>query len=141
MSEVPAGFTLSARRSRFLDLLGDVYESGAGAQYRMGVRLADQHTNFFKTAHGGFFCTLLDVYLGRLIAYSLTPPRGFVTVSLTTDFLGAAKIGQWMECSGRVDRVGKSLSHSSGLVSADGEPVARGSGIYRVMATPMPERA
>lgn len=133
MLEIPAGFTRSARHSPYLELIGPVYETGSGLEYRLGLRLEARHANLGGSGHGGMACSLLDVYLGRLIAYSMDEPRAFVTISLTTDYLGAAPIGSWFEAHGRIDRVGRRIAYSSGLVTADGKPVARGSGIFQIL--------
>jgi acyl-coenzyme A thioesterase 13 len=133
----PEGFTLSPPRSRFLDLLGDLYQTDPKQpNYRIGLWLAERHCNFYQTAHGGVLSTLLDVHLGRLLAFSSDPPLGFITLSLTTDYLGQAKLGQWIECRGRIDRIGRTISHSSGLALADGKPVARGSAIFQMRSDP-----
>lgn len=130
---IPEGFALTKRKSNFIDLLGPVYEAGNRLEYRMGLRLVTKHANLVGTGHGGVLCTLLDVYLGRLVAYNADPPSGFITVSLTADFMSAAPIGNWLEVHGRIDRTGKRLAYSSGVVTANGKPVARGSGIFQMM--------
>ncbi len=130
---IPDGFSPTKRKSDFIDLLGPVYEANSGLDYRMGLRLENKHGNLVGTGHGGVLSTLIDVYLGRLVAYNTNPPSGFITVSLTVDYMAAAALGSWLEVYGRIDRTGKRLAYSSGIVTADGKPVARGSGIFQMM--------
>jgi acyl-coenzyme A thioesterase 13 len=140
MRAPPEGFTPTKRSSGFLDLIGPAYETPYGADYRLGLYLDARHANLGNNGHGGVSATLLDIYLGRLIAMSQTPPRMFVTVSLTIDYLKPAPIGCWLEAQGEIDRVGKRLGYSRGKVFADGVLVARANAIYQ-MADALHEKA
>jgi acyl-coenzyme A thioesterase PaaI-like protein len=73
---------------------------------------------------------LADVALGRILAISETPRLNLITMNLNIDYLSAAQLGQWVEASGRVDRVGKRVALSSGMITADGDPVARMAGSF-----------
>jgi acyl-coenzyme A thioesterase PaaI-like protein len=59
-------------------------------------------------------------------------PGALVTIGLTLDFLGAAKIGQWLEVVPRVLRAGGSIGFVDCLVRADDQPVARGNATFRI---------
>ena len=59
-------------------------------------------------------------------------PGALVTVGLALDFLGAAKVGQWLEVTPRVLRAGGSLGFVDCLVRADDQPVARGNATFRI---------
>jgi uncharacterized protein (TIGR00369 family) len=131
---VPEGFTRSRRTSNLLDLVGPVFERGSGADYRVGLRVADRHINAKGFCHGAVLALLADVYLGRLCATSTEPPLALVTVSLTLHFLTAAKLGEWLEAQGQVDRVGRTLAHSSGLILADGKPALRATGAFQIVS-------
>jgi acyl-coenzyme A thioesterase 13 len=129
----PEGFSQTKRSSGFLDLIGPAYETAYGAEYKLGLFLDARHANLGNNGHGGVSATLLDIYLGRLIAMSQNPPQLFVTVSLTIDYLKPAPIGSWLEARGEIDRVGKRLGYSRGKVFADGALVARANGIFQMV--------
>jgi uncharacterized protein (TIGR00369 family) len=131
---VPTGFTISKRSSNLLDLVGPLFESGAGPEYRLGLRVDERHSNRKGFCHGALLALLADVHLGRLCAMSAEPPLGLVTTSLTLNYLSAAKIGDWLEATGQVDRVGRTLAHSTGVILADGKPVLRACGTFQVVA-------
>jgi acyl-coenzyme A thioesterase 13 len=131
---VPTGFTISKRSSNLLDLVGPLFESGAGPEYRLGLRVDERHSNRKGFCHGALLALLADVHLGRLCAMSAEPPLGLVTTSLTLNYLSAAKIGDWLEAIGQVDRVGRTLAHSTGVILADGKPVLRACGTFQVVA-------
>ncbi len=132
MPSPPPGFSITKRSSGFLDLIGPAYETAYGADYALGLFLDARHANLGSNGHGGVSATLLDIYLGRLVAMSMDPPRLFVTVSLTIDYLRPAPIGSWLEARGEIDRVGKRLAYSRGKLFADGALIARATGIFQM---------
>ncbi len=130
----PAGFTPSKRSSNLLDLVGPLYESGAGPEYRLGLRVDERHINTKGFCHGAVLAMIADVFLGRLIAKSQQPAPGLLTVGLGLTYLAPARLGEWLEAAGHVDRAGKNLAHSSGTITADGTPVLRATGTFQVSA-------
>lgn len=140
MTSIPEGFTPSKRSSGYLDLIGPIYEAGEGANYRIGLRIDQRHLNTRGTCHGALFSALADVYLGRIAAMSTSPPLPLVTAHLGLDYISSAPPGAWLEAVGQVDRVGKTLAHSSGRILADGKLALRCTGIFQVTARPVPGR-
>ena len=130
---VPVGFTRSCRSSNLLDLLGPLFESEAGSDYRVGLRVDDRHINAKGFCHGALLALLADVHLGRLCARSTEPPLALITVGLTLNYLSTARVGDWLEAQGKVDRIGRTLAHSSGLVLANGKPVLRATGTFQIV--------
>jgi uncharacterized protein (TIGR00369 family) len=130
---VPAGFTRSRRTSNLLDLLGPLFESDGGADYRVGLRVDDRHCNAKGFCHGALLALLADVHLGRLCAMSAEPRLALVTVGLALNYLAPARLGDWLEAQGQVDRLGRMLAHSSGLVRANGKPVLRATGTFQIV--------
>ena len=113
-----------------MDLIGPLYETEPGRDYRLGLRVDERHVNNRGFCHGGVLAALADVSLGRILAISETPRVNLITMNVNIDYLAAAGLGQWLEATGRIDRKGKRVAHSSGMILADGEPVARTSGIF-----------
>jgi acyl-coenzyme A thioesterase PaaI-like protein len=94
-----------------------------------------------RAAHAtALFSALADVYLGRLAAMSTTPPLALVTAHLGLDYIASAPFGAWLEAVGQVDRVGKTLAHSSGRILADGKLALRCAGVFQVTSRPVPGR-
>ena len=135
-SVAPEGFTPSAPGSPFLDLLGPMFERGDGEDYRLGFKMAASHANRIGQCHGAVLSALADVHLLRMIALTRRPRLTLVTVHLGLDFLTAAKRGMWLEAHGRIDRIGRTLCHSSGMITADGTPAARATGVFRIVTAP-----
>ena len=135
-SDVPEGFGPLFRTSPLLDALGPFYGKGAGTELTIGLRVAEKHTNSRGGVHGGVLATIGDVALGYTMAFSSDPPRRALTASLTIDYVGAAKVGDWIEA--RVDKykVGKTLAFANAYLTVDDTQVARVSAVFAVVSNP-----
>jgi uncharacterized protein (TIGR00369 family) len=138
--DLPEGYSHSRRHSNYLDLVGPIYEAGEGDTYRIGLRVSTQHANARGICHGGLLATLADTCLTRLAMIAAHGPesmgaRGFapmVTIHLGLDYLGPARLGDWLEASGRLDRAGRKVIYTSGTITANGKPSMRMTGIFQV---------
>jgi acyl-coenzyme A thioesterase PaaI-like protein len=60
------------------------------------------------------------------------PPRKkFVTISLSTDYLGYATVGDWIDVRVEVEKAGKALAFATAHVFRGEEKIARSSGVFR----------
>ena len=62
------------------------------------------------------------------------PKGGLVTVSLSTDYLGSARLGQWLATDTHFVKTGGSLCFADCLVRADGQPIARANATFKVLS-------
>ncbi|WP_439816441.1 PaaI family thioesterase [Zavarzinia sp. CC-PAN008] len=129
----PQGFTVFRRISHYMQLIGPAYEAGAGADYRIGLYIDERHTNRRGETHGAVMAALADTHLGRLLIQATNPDATFATIHLGLDYLAPAKVGQWLEARGQVDRMGRSVAYSSGFLYADGKAVLRATGVFRIL--------
>jgi acyl-coenzyme A thioesterase PaaI-like protein len=100
------------------------------------LHLREAHSNSRGTAHGGLIAALGDQAMGMSCGVRLRA-EGIEAVNLWTssmsiDYLGAAKIGQWLAFDTIFARVGKTFCHAEIDVAADGVSVARGRAAFRV---------
>jgi acyl-coenzyme A thioesterase 13 len=140
MIDVPAPFAPSSRSSGYLDRIGPIFEAGEGADYRLGLRVDQRHVNSRGFCHGALLSALADVHLGRPAATSTEPPLPLVTAHLSLDYIGAAPLGAWLEAVGQVDRIGRTLAHSSGRILADGKIAMRWAAVFQMTSRPVPGR-
>lgn len=132
--EIPAGFTLIFRTSPFLDTIGPLYSAGSGASLVVGMRVQEKHTNARGALHGGVLASIADVALGYGLATSTQPPTSMVTVNLSVDFAGGAQIGDWVETSLDVQKIGSRMAFANVYFSVAGARIARASGVFLVVA-------
>ena len=131
-TEVPDGFEILDRKSPFLDPAGPLFVKKDGRTYVIGVRIAERHSNARGYVHGGLIASLADIALGYSMQLAETPPQGGVTASLTIDFFGAAKIGDWLEVRASAKRVGGSMAFCAADIIAEGAPIGQATGVFKV---------
>lgn len=132
VKEIPQGFIPLNRPSPFIHTIGPVYIKDAGARPIIGLPIEDKHANARGIAHGGVLASLADIALGYNLVFSTSPPRALVTVHLTVDFIGSAKIGDWVEAHVEIQKQeGRTAFASARLISGN-KQLARASGIFRM---------
>ena len=132
--EPPPGFEAYAEPSGFLERIGPILQRRTGAGVVFGVRIAEQHCNRRDMAHGGLIVTLADVALGKTGEWFSQPPVSLLTASLTVDFYGTARRGDWLEAMTDVTRVGRQMAFGNCYLRVADRIVARASGVFNVRA-------
>ena len=56
-----------------------------------------------------------------------------VTVNLSVDYIGSAKIGQWLQIDSEVLKTGSTICFVQCVVTADGEVIARANATFRAV--------
>ncbi len=100
----------------------------------MGFRVEQRHTNPAGICHGGMMMTFADMLLAFTAAMAMGGLSFLPTVSLNGDYVGPSPLGSWVEGRGRVLRLTRSMAFADGLITADGEPAMRVSGIMKITA-------
>lgn len=130
----PSGYAVVARRSGFLDLVGPLYVDETDRRAPVhGLRVGERHANSRGGgAHGGVLTTLADVALGYGAVAAHGEPVALVTASLTVNYTGAARVGEWLEARTTLTRMGSRLAFASCEITTDGRPVASCTGVFSV---------
>jgi uncharacterized protein (TIGR00369 family) len=134
---IPADFRrLHMAVNPFIDLNGPLYGRWADGVFTLGFRVESRHCNPAMSCHGGMIMTLADMTM--LIGCNLqgTLNQYLLTVNLTTDFLGPANEGVWIEGRCDVLRASKNMVFSQGMLSVEGQPIARINGIFKPTGVP-----
>lgn len=132
MSMIPPGFTPLFRSSPFLDLLGPIHNQQTDAGLVIGLRADAKHCNARGLVHGGVLSSLADIALGYNTAFAEDPPTPMVTASLSIDYAGAARLGDWIEVATEVQKIGKRLAFANCYFVVAGERIARASAVFSV---------
>ena len=80
--------------------------------------------------HGGCLMTFADFALFAIGHEALKDSQS-VTATLNGEFVGPAKLGDLVECTGDVVRAGRSLVFIRGLITCAGEPLLNFSGVVK----------
>ncbi|MGH8670318.1 MAG: PaaI family thioesterase [Burkholderiales bacterium] len=129
---IPSGFKPLFRSSPVLELIGPLYCRGEGLDLVVGLLAEAKHCNARGTVHGGILAALADVSLGNTMAFASTPPASLVTASLSLDFAGSAKAGDWLEAHVDVQKQGGRLSFANCYLMAGGQRIVRASAVFLV---------
>ncbi len=133
--DIPAeGFELIFRSSPFLDLLGPIYNKKTDNALVIALQVEQKHCNARSLMHGGVFSSLADIALGYNAAFQGTTPTPLVTASLTIDYAGSAKLGDWIEIHTDVQKVGKTMAFANCYFIVDTKRIARASGVFSVLS-------
>jgi uncharacterized protein (TIGR00369 family) len=133
-ADPPEGFSPHFRQSPVTEPWEPLFSRRIAGTVQIGTYLRAPHCNSRGLLHGGVIAALADNAMGLSCGVSLPSLQGLVTVSLTVDYMGAAKIGQWLQIEPRVLKTGKSMGFADALVTADGGPIARASATFRILA-------
>lgn len=132
-ADIPAGFAPIFRTSPFLETIGPLYSAGSGTTLVVGLRVQEKHTNARGTLHGGVLASIADIALGYGLATSTDPPTSMVTASLGVDFAGSAQIGDWVETTLDIQKIGSRMAFANVYFTLRGERIARASGVFLVV--------
>ena len=134
----PEGFEPHFRKSPLTEPWEPLYSRVLAGRVVIGLYVREPHTNSRGMLHGGLIAALADNAMGLSCVHVLTvegrkPEGGLVTVSMATDFIGAAKLGQWVEVDTQYVKTGRTLCFAQAFVTADGDVIARADARFKVM--------
>lgn len=112
---------------------GPLFAKWSGERVLLGFRVEPRHTNPLSICHGGMLASFADMLIPCAAIYQTQGERRFLpTISLNIDYLGASPLGAWVQGQAEVLRTTRNMLFAQGLVTADGAPVLRVSGIFKM---------
>lgn len=130
MAAIPEGFEPRPAGLPFMEAVGPIYRRRGQGPLTFGIRVERRHCNSNMVAHGGMLASLADVVLGVGGLELAETPGFFITITLTTDFVGPAPLGAWVACEPELVRRTRTMMFVQGLFRADGKPALRASGVF-----------
>ncbi|MCG6203279.1 PaaI family thioesterase [Rhodopseudomonas sp. HC1] len=131
--DIPAGFARHTRSSPLTAPWEPLYARTTADAVILGLRVREAHTNSRGLAHGGLITALADNAMGYSCGLKLGGAARLLTASLAIDFIGSARIGQWLQIEPEVIKVGRTLCVTQCFVTADGVRCARANGTFSVV--------
>jgi uncharacterized protein (TIGR00369 family) len=133
----PEGFTPFYRKSPLTDPWEPILCRKLPDRVILGLHAREAHCNARGMIHGGLIAALADNAMGHSCVAAMESaghkPGGLLTISLSVDYVGAAKLGQWLAFDTVYAKTGKTLCFAQLFVTADGETIARADAKFRVM--------
>jgi uncharacterized protein (TIGR00369 family) len=102
----------------------------------VSLTVGPQHLNRLGVLHGGVMATLIDSATGFAVAFADSPERlkPAVTLTLNTQFLGQAVLGDQLVAIAKRTGGGKTIAYATAEVRrSDGVVVGRGDAVYRFL--------
>lgn len=130
----PAGFRVFnlEKAGGFVAINGPVFLKTQDEEHILGAWLTERHNNGVQITHGGWLASLMDITMPVCIVPRLNPrPLRVLTVSMSLDFMGSGKPGDWIEGRAELLRETSSLLFIQGILSVEGKAVLRGSAIFK----------
>jgi len=133
-AEIPPGFAPLQSGGPFIQHNGPLYLRHEGSVVQFGFRVERRHVNPMHNLHGGMMASFCDMLLPLSVhrKSDQVADRFLPTISLQIDYLAPAPLGAWVQGEAEPLRITRSLVFAQGLVTADGVPCARVSGVFKI---------
>ncbi|MFP3943418.1 MAG: PaaI family thioesterase [Alphaproteobacteria bacterium] len=131
--EIPPGFKQMNWVRGFGRQMGPLYENiRENGDYVRAFYVAEHHTNGMGNCHGGMLMAFADVAFGHCVSIRW-PGHYWVTVRLLTDFVSAARKGDWVEGTGEVTGADDDLVSVRGQIWCGERTLMTGTGVFKVL--------
>jgi acyl-coenzyme A thioesterase PaaI-like protein len=121
-------FTTWDHPSPLLDAIGS-FQRHTDDAGRMGFVVEGGKVNGRGFLHAGAIAAVADVAIGHTLAAETDPPTRLVTVNLSCDLLGTARLGEWVDVDISVTRTGRRLAAGTATFRTD-RPIAVVSALF-----------
>jgi len=136
MSRVPETYSTHFRKSAFTDPWEPLYSRVTADQISLGTVLREAHCNSRGIIHGGFISAIADNAMGLTCAQIMKSEgrevKSLVTVNLSVDFTGMAKLGEWIATDSEVVKLGGSLGFVRTRLITDTGIIARANAAFKL---------
>ena len=129
----PSGFRPHTRKSPVTDPWEPIHARTTDEAVILGLWTGERHCNSRGFVHGGLISALADNAMGLSCRSAVTEGASLLTVRLSIDFVGTARVGQWLQVETQYRRIGSTLCFTQAFVTADGEVCARADAVFRVV--------
>jgi len=146
MANIPDGFEVLETTSPFIVNVGPLYRNVSNSQTLLGLLVEEKHCNSRGRLHGAMVCAVADIALGQNVGRAFAengafedsdgavlPGVGMATVSMSTDFAGTARVGDWVEVHVDVQRASTRTAFANAYLVKGEERIARVSGVYQII--------
>lgn len=121
----------------FTGYVGPFWFRGDAHNHEVGMLVESRHANsHIGTLHGGVVMTFADIGLGSAMSKALgAKARGYVTLSLQTQFVSVARVGEFITCKPEIVRQAGDVVFIRGLIKTGEKTIASAEGIWKEMAS------
>lgn len=120
----------------------DPYENHAGpffwkelnpGAHHFVLRISELHCNRYGIVHGGMLVTLIDL---TMVAHAKADMDDtYVTVSMNSEFVSAARKGDLLEATGELVKRTRSLAFVRGRIHVENRTILTSSAVFKAVRT------
>ena len=133
MQSLTPDFLPHFRKSPVTDPWEPLYSRRRPDGIDLAFEVREAHCNSRGFLHGGVLAALCDNIMGLSLGAVLNQTKAnIVTVNLAIDYLGSAKLGDFVMIEPRVIRAGGSLGFCDALVKCSDKSIARANATFSV---------
>ena len=129
---IPSGFRELTEASGFAAANGPWFEKIEDGRAIRGFLPGPQHANALGIVHGGMLAAFLDSAMGVSVWQTLQ--RRAVTLTRSLDYLGPARIGDWLEAVGEVVGHDEHMAQVRGRLYGPRHQVLGGLGAFALLS-------
>jgi uncharacterized protein (TIGR00369 family) len=113
----------------FGELVGPIWRRGDAL---FGFSASEKHGNHINIVHGGMLATFADQSMG-MTAQRATGNKPHATIELNMQYIGAVKIGEFVESHCDVVRITRSIIFIRSTLKVGDRIVASASGVWKIL--------
>jgi uncharacterized protein (TIGR00369 family) len=121
-----------------LGRLGQMWRDTRHADLVLKMQVSREQLNPLGLLHGGVMLAAMDVLLVDAAQLADPQHRAFVTVSMSVEFMHAARSGDWLEYRPQVEKIGGSLAFMTGRILRDDSSLTRVSAVLKALENARP---
>lgn len=130
---IPEGYELMQWTRGFGRQIGPLYQKdNKDGTYARAFLVCEHHTNGMMNCHGGMLMAFADTAFGHAVS-AMRHDHCWVTVRLVTDFISAAKLGDWVEGTATVVGVDDDLFTVQGRIWCGERTIMTGTGVFKTL--------
>ena len=140
---IPAGFVAMRQPNdglpMFIDINGPIHFGWPHPENEVhfGFIAERRHANPNGVVHGGMLFGVVDNMMGFLVFRALqqkgVAQPNIATVSMNVEFLGAARVGDWVEGRAYLTKLGRQLAFLRAEMNVAGKPALNASSSYAII--------
>lgn len=116
----------------FIGLIGPILRATAPDKNHIyALQTTDKHGNYYGIVHGGVLTSLLDQVIA-ITAWKSAGRAPTVTVQMDTRFLGAAKVGDFLEVQATLHHSTRSMMFLDAKITCAGTLIASATAIMKI---------
>jgi uncharacterized protein (TIGR00369 family) len=130
---IEQGYRECSQSDGFCQHIGPFYEQEKDNAFTRALKIDERHLNPEGVVNGGVYLSFMDYVIYRAIGDEMGHQIKFATINLNSNFLAAAKFGNTLLGSGKINKKTKSVIFAEGCIVTSEREIMVASGIWKII--------